>query len=325
MFPESDCSTAAREGFHVASGEHCVMVAPHDAGAGAVDERSGPMRSRPAWLAGAVVAAVTCGTILGVYLRADRSLERIRERGSIRVGYAVEAPFAFLGRDGEVTGEAPELARRVAAGLGIPRIEWRQTEFDNLIGDLEAGRIDVVAAGMFITAERERRVAFSVPTFRVRQGLLVRRGNPSGLHSYEEALSRPSLRIAVLAGSVEEQLIRTLGASAQQLVVVPDALSGQVAVEAALADGLALSSPTIRWIVLRDRLRATEPAEPFEQPPHGATQRSGLGAFAFRAGDDRLRRAWDGALRGLLGSPEHAALTERFGFTPAERLGPPPP
>ena len=100
--------------------------------------------------------------------------------GFIRIGYAVEAPYAFLTPDGELTGESPEVAKRITSRLGIPRITWRQVEFASLIDELDAGRIDMIASGMFVTEERARRVAFSIPTFHTHQALLVRAGNPGG-------------------------------------------------------------------------------------------------------------------------------------------------
>src|SRR5690606_14906871 len=67
----------------------------------------------------------------------DDSLARVQEKG-IRVGYAVEAPYAFLTTAGEPTGEAPEMVRVVAEQLEIAPILWRQVEFDSLIDELEA-------------------------------------------------------------------------------------------------------------------------------------------------------------------------------------------
>lgn len=248
-------------------------------------------------------------------VRQNGSLRAIRQKGVIRIGYAVEAPYAFLTPDGEVTGEAPEVAKQMAARLGIPRIQWRQTEFASLMDELEAGRIDLIAAGMFVTPERMERVAFSVPTFQVRQGLLVKAGNPLQLHAYRQAVEKESARIAVLSGAVEERLLRKLGMTEPRLLVVPDALTGRVAVESGNADGLALSLPTVRWMALTQQLGRTEMATPFEHAPE---EQLGYGAFAFRKKDRRLLAAWNESLQSYLGSPEHQALAAQFGFTPAE-------
>ncbi|MGE5313742.1 MAG: ectoine/hydroxyectoine ABC transporter substrate-binding protein EhuB [Acidobacteriota bacterium] len=257
----------------------------------------------------------TCLLFLALLISAcsDHSYDRLRQARAIRIGYAVEAPYAFLLPDGSVTGESPEIARAIVRRLGIEKIEWVQVEFGSLLSGLNAGRFDVIAAGMFITPERAGHAAFSLPTFRVSPGLLVRKGNPRHLGSYEQACSVPGIHIAVLSGSVEESLLRSLGCRDTNLVIVPDARTGKVAVEESIADALALSLPTLRWMLMQeDSTGDTEIA------PHAAHGASGHGGFAFRLEDTQLHDAWNAQLRSFIGSSEHRQLIRRFGFTDEE-------
>lgn len=251
----------------------------------------------------------------------DASLKAAQPPGSLRIGYAIEAPYAYLTPAGEVTGQSPELAKRIAARLGVERIDWRLLEFSALLNELEEGRIDVIAAGMFITPERSGRVSFSEPVFHVRQGLLVAAGNPRGLHAYADALGRPEIKLAALTGAVEAAMLRRLGLAESQLVLVPDAQTGLEAVEAGVADGLALSSPSIYGMAQEERLGRTEAARPFAQPAPELGGKTGYGAFAFRKADRALREAWNTAQQGYLSSQEYGALMERFGFSPDELPG----
>ena len=205
----------------------------------------------------------------------DDALRRLRKTGVVRIGYAVEAPFAILGERGEVTGEAPEIARHVVERLGISRIEWHQMELGSLIPELRAGRIDVIASGLFITPERSEKVLFSRPTMAVRQAMLVTAGNPRGLGSYREMAGRSDIAAAVLAGSIEDMLMTRLGVADARLLRVPDALTGR---------------------------RAEE-------------QESGLPAFAFRLDEPEFRDAWDDALAAYLGSAGHLAMLGSFGLS----------
>jgi polar amino acid transport system substrate-binding protein len=268
---------------------------------------------RAAWVLAALggcAAAAALAHVLG-----DRSLARLRAGEPLRVGYAVEAPYAFVAADGTVTGEAPELARRIAAQLGIARVEWHQSEFGALIDELQQGRVDVIAAGMFVTPERSRRVSFSIPTFRVRQGLLARKGNPEQLHGYQDAIARPAVKLAVIQGSVEERLLAAMGLPEARMLRVPDAAAGQAAVRSGLAAGLALSGPTVRWMAMRSSGGELEAAEPFAQPPEELARGLGSGAVAFRKEDRRLLAAWNARLEAFLGGAEHRALVASFGFT----------
>jgi len=264
-----------------------------------------------------MIVILSAGGIFTVFswLTLDTSLSRLQKSGVIRIGYAIEAPYAYLKPGGEVTGESPEIARRIVARLGIREIEWRQVEFGELITELKASRIDVIAAGMFITPERTQEVSFSEPTFHVRQGLLVARGNPKQINSYQQAVTQTDIKIAVLSGSVEQALLQRLGLSERQIIVVPDALTGRVAVESNLVDALALSSPTIQWMALEGELGKVTVAQPFEQPVLALREHLGYGAFAFRKTDRQLLTAWNGELKTLIGSPEHLKLVSEFGLT----------
>ncbi len=175
--------------------------------------------------------------------------------------------------------------------------------------------------GMFITPERARRIRFSEPTFHVRQALLVRKGNPLALHSYEQARRRPGTRIAVISGSVEEQLLRQMDYPKERLVAMPDAQSGHVVVEVGSADGLALSSPSLHWMMMQKREHRAEIAVPFDQPSSVLTGRLGYGAFVFRKKDNTLQSAWNDVQKGFIGSSEHLRLLRSFGFTEGELPG----
>lgn len=270
----------------------------------------------------AVVAICGAAVFAGVWLARERdaSLSRLQRQGAVRIGYAVEPPYAFLTPDGEVTGEAPEIAARMAARLGIARVDWCGMEFGALIDELEAGRIDVIAAGLFRTPERARRVCFSLPTLQVCPGLLVAKGNPLKLHAERQLVTNGTLRVAVLSGSVEERRLLQAGVDAGRLVGVPDALTGKAAVVAGVADALALSLPSVKWMSKQDILTGLEGAQPFVPL---AAHEPGYAAFAFRKRDLRLRAAWDRALSDFLATPEHQALIARFGLTVADVPVPP--
>ena len=239
-------------------------------------------------------------------------LQGIRAAGVIRIGYAVEAPYAMLGTVGEVTGEAPEIARYVVERLGIARIAWRQVRFEDLINELRSGMIDVAASGMFITPEREERVLFSIPTMEVRPAMLMRAGTVKGVDTYRGLARAGDVRAAVIGGSVEERRLQELGLDERLVVRVPDALTGVKAVETGLVDAFLLSEPSLRWAKAQLGLHDLE-VLPVQTDPGDVVQ-SGRPAFAFGPDDSGLRDEWNKALRTFLGSSEHCALVARFGL-----------
>jgi len=238
------------------------------------------------------------------------SLDRVRAGGALRIGYAVEAPYAFVDSAGQVTGADPALAEVLARRIGIEHIEWRRYEFGSLIGALEGGEIDVIAAGMFVTPNREKRVLFAHPSIAAKPGLLTQRGRVASVHSYPEAVAA-GLRLAALEGSVEEVALSGLGLPSRLLIRVPDAQTGFLALRSGLAEALALSAPTLRWLAAHDASGSMELIQPFDSAGGPGI---GLVAQAFRRGDIRLKGAWDRALDAYLSTEAHRALVAPFGF-----------
>jgi polar amino acid transport system substrate-binding protein len=238
------------------------------------------------------------------------------------VGFANEPPYAYLDTEsGRLTGEAPEVARHVFGRLGASEVEGVLTEFGSLIPGLEAGRFDVIAAGMYVTPERAQEIHFSEPTYCIGEAFIVATGNPSGLHGYEDVAGHPSARLGVVAGTVERGYARSTGVPDERVVVLPDAPSALDAVRAGRIDAYAGTSLTVQHLLDRAEDPGLERAAPFADPIIDGRTARGCGAFGIRRRDSELLEAVNGALAAFLGTPEHLALVRPFGFTEAELPG----
>lgn len=267
-----------------------------------------------------LIIILTIGSLIVIYNDKDNSLTKIQEADTIRIGYSIEAPFSFITNDGKVTGLSTMEAKEITKRLGIKNIEWRLMEFGSLINELESDKIDVIAAGMFITPERAKRILFSVPTFHVKQGLAVPLGNPKNLHSYEQILALSDLKIATLKGSIEESLLLKSGFESNRLVLTPDIESGIVAVTSGISDALALSSSTMSWMNTHYPQKV-EVVTDFIQPKTVLKEKQGYGAFGFQKNDLELQKAWNKELKAFVGSPAHLELYDTFGFAKQELPG----
>jgi polar amino acid transport system substrate-binding protein len=246
---------------------------------------------------------------------ADRdTLAAVRDDGVVRVGFANEAPYAYLdSASGELTGEAPEVARAVLERMGVTEVEGVLTEFGALIPGLKAGRFDLIAAGMYIKPARCREIDFSNPTYCIGEGLLVESGNPLDLHSYDD-VREGEARLGVVAGTVELGYARDSGISDEWIVVFPDAPSAVAGVETGRVDAYAGTELTVRDLLAKADNPELALAEPFADPVIDGEPARGCGAFGFRAGDDAFRQEFDRHLAELLGGPEHLEAVEPFGF-----------
>lgn len=253
---------------------------------------------------------------------AESLLAKIRARGFVRVGFANEAPFAYIdSHSGRLTGESPVVLRKIMRQLGVKHVHGVLTTFGSLIPGLQAGRFDVIAAGMYITPVRCRQVAFSNPTFAIGDGFLVKKGNPMNLHGYKAFVRNPKLILGVVQGAIQYTYARQTGIAKQQIKLFPDTASALAAVKNGRVDAYAATELTVRRLVAESNGAGVQAAEPFDNPViHGVVQK-GYGAFAFRKVNVRFRRAVDRVLVHFNPSPQHLAAVKRFGFTAADMPG----
>ncbi|MDZ7765739.1 MAG: transporter substrate-binding domain-containing protein [Melioribacteraceae bacterium] len=90
---------------------------------------------------------------------------------------ATREPFCFVDENQKVTGHDGEFALRIAAELNRP-IEFYDMKFSALINALQAGKVDLIVAGMTATAERAKSVNFTTSYFQNSQVMIVKK--PSG-------------------------------------------------------------------------------------------------------------------------------------------------
>lgn len=241
---------------------------------------------------------------------AETTLEKAKRQGYIRIGFANEAPFGYATPEGKLTGEAPEVAEAILAKMGIPEIDGVLTEFGSLIPGIQAGRFDIIAAGMFITPRRCQQIDFSEPSYGIGQALLVQEGNPKNLHTYPDVAKQSDVKLAVMAGAIEQSYARDAGVAMGQLMTLPDPPSLLAAVQAGRADAAALTALSI--VNLAAKGAGVEATEPFATVAGKSVM--GHGAFGFRKGDDELRTEFNKHLKAFLGTEEHLALVKPFGF-----------
>ena len=247
---------------------------------------------------------------------AATTLEQARERGYITIGFANEAPYGFANEAGEVTGEAPEVARAIFADLGIPEVQGVVTTFGSLIPGLQAGRFDVIAAGMFINPDRCAQILFSDPDYCIPQAFAVQAGNPLGLTDYE-SVAASEAQLGVLSGGVEEGYAEALGVPDDRITRFDEATSLAEGLQAGRVDVIAATSLSIRAQLDRLDDSNLEMTAGFTPVIDGEPQH-GCGGYGFRNADQDLRDAFNDELVSMKQGNQIVALTEPFGFGETE-------
>ncbi|WP_293775686.1 ectoine/hydroxyectoine ABC transporter substrate-binding protein EhuB [uncultured Oxalicibacterium sp.] len=257
----------------------------------------------------AAAACCVVGLLASIPSHAETTWQRIQRTGEVRIGYANEVPFAYSDLKGKVTGESPEIAKVVFACLGIPHVKAILTEWGALIPGLQANRFDVIAAGMYITPDRMQQVLFADPHYQLDDTLLVRKGNARKLHSFADIARDPTLKLAVMAGTVEYDYAIKGGVAPEQILQVPNTIAQFQAVKTQRAHAAVGTRLTMKDMASKSKGRL-EAVEVFHDDP----AHMGYGALAFRKEDQDLRDAVNEALQSWVGSEAHLRTIAPFGF-----------
>ena len=134
----------------------------------------------------------------------DMLPDDIQAAGKVSIGTeALYPPFEQFAADNKtIEGLDPDLGKALGEVLGID-VEFTHTAFDGLLTALDGGRFDLVMAGITDTKEREDVYDF-VNYFMTGQSIVVKKGNPSGIHGVADLCGRP---VAVLKASTQEKLL----------------------------------------------------------------------------------------------------------------------
>lgn len=238
-------------------------------------------------------------------------LQELIDQGYVEIGIANEAPYGFEDESGEVTGEAPEVAKEVFSRLGVPEVRAVVTEFGALIAGLNARRFDMISAGMFITPDRAQEVNFTDPDYCGLQSFAVAAGNPLGIETFDDVAANSDVTLGILQGAIEQDYAEAAGVPDGQIEVFPEVPDLYDALDAGRIDAVALTSITNAWQV---RDNPDQESTPGFAPVVDGVEQFGCGAFGFRFEDDELRDAFNDVLNEMQENDELLTIVQPYGF-----------
>lgn len=217
---------------------------------------------------------VACVLVVGVAVLAlgaaagaqDKGVDGIKKRGKLVVGTASGYyPFEMVDKKNELVGFDVDIAKAVAKELGV-QIEWQNYAFAGLIPALQAGKIDMVLAGMTATEKRKETVDFSDPYFISGLGLLVSKSVPNV--KKPEDLDKPGFVVGVSMGTTGDQTATRIFKTATVKKFDGSALAGLEVINGK-AQAVVHDTP---WVAIYQRRNAETTyavLEPFTTEPLG--------------------------------------------------------
>ena len=177
------------------------------------------------------------------------ALNRIRASKVLRIGMTGDYEPFSVEAGGTVRGADVELGLALAESLQVqPR--FVRTSWPTLMQDYAAGRFDVAASGISITAARAEQATFSVPYHRGGKTPIVRCGTQADFDTLAE-IDRPAVRVIVNPGGTNEQFARER-LSAAKRTVHPDNRTIFAEVAAGRADVMVTDDVEVDLQVRRD-------------------------------------------------------------------------
>ncbi len=255
------------------------------------------------------MVAAAAALMLGGQAMAEGTADRLKEQGFARIAIANEPPWTEVTSDGKVTGAAPEVARAVLKKLGIEELVASISEYGAMIPGLQAGRFDLVTAGLFIKKERCDAVLFSEPDLCDAESFALKKGNPLGIKSFDDIAAADSAKVGVVGGGTEEKLAIEAGVPRDRVIVVPDPQSGIKMLQDGRIDVYALPVLSISDMLAKAEDPDLEMFAPVEGTPIYCA------GAAFKKEDADFRDAYDVALAELKESGEFAAIVEPYGYS----------
>ncbi|MFC6591248.1 basic amino acid ABC transporter substrate-binding protein [Deinococcus lacus] len=166
-------------------------------------------------------------------------MAQVREQGLRVVTSPDYPPYEFIDDKNEIDGFDIHMMEALGKAMGVP-VKIEGQSFEGLIPSLLSGRADVIAAGLSITEERKKSVAFTMPYDQPKNILLVKSSDTS--INGETTLA--GKKIAVQIGSIQESVAKGIkGAEVKSYNLVTESM---MALEGGQVDAMVVDDAVAR-------------------------------------------------------------------------------
>jgi glutamate transport system substrate-binding protein len=140
---------------------------------------------------------------------AGTTMEKLNKAGKVKIGTKFDQPlFGLKGLDGKPTGFDVEIAKTIAAKLGLSadKIEWVETPSKVREEVIEQDKVDFVVATYTINDKRKERISFAGPYYEAGQDLMVKKEDSA--ITGPDSLKSANAKVCSVTGSTPAENIK---------------------------------------------------------------------------------------------------------------------
>jgi cystine transport system substrate-binding protein len=236
-------------------------------------------------------------------------LGQAKVRGALRVANTqASPPWNFLDDKNQVAGYDIDVTNEIAKRLGIGKVEFVGSNFQDFIPGVQADKFDIVISGQTITDERKQQVDFSEPYQVNGWSIFVAAANDA-IKSEADLAGK---RIAATAGGTQEKYAREKIPSAE-IKTYENATLALTDVGFGRADAYLGSRFVGAYLADKNNLKV--------KPLPGSTSKE-INAMSMKKGETALKAEVDKALRSMIDDGTLTRISKQWlgGLDMAEEL-----
>jgi polar amino acid transport system substrate-binding protein len=231
-------------------------------------------------------------------------------KNGISLGFNVNPPEAYQDASKQPTGIDWDINKAVLDVLGIKKINVVWMPWESVIPSLLSQRIDVIGADIHVTPERMKVISFTGPAWWYGPVLIVQKGNPLNISSYDQLKGK---KVGSITGSAADLYLRRIGVEPTEFKQEVDELQSlnQGRLDAVLEDDVVYKE--------FDKQNPNNNLDPLWTipVPTAMVQGGGYGMarFGIRKQDCSLRAAYTAALGELRASGAISSILKKYGLS----------
>jgi ABC-type amino acid transport substrate-binding protein len=240
----------------------------------------------------------------------DPSLAKAQKDG-VTLGFSVNPPEVWLD---ETTKQAKgidwDINKAALDWLGVKAVKLEWMPWESQVPALLSKRTDVIAGNIHHTAERDKVISFSGPAYWYGPVIVVAKGNPLGVKSYDDLKGK---QVGDISGSAADFYLRKIGVTPTNFKTEIDELQSlnQGRLQAVLEDDLVYLE-----FAKTNQNHNLEPLWSIPVPDdiiNGGGY--GMARFAMRKEDCSLRSAYTQALAEMRANGHVSYILKKYGLS----------